>query len=343
MIISRAPVRISLGGGGTDLPSYYEQFGGFLIAGAIDQYVFLAINQRFERSLRISYAQTEIVDAVDAIAHPIVREALRHCGIQNHVEVVSIADIPASSGLGTSSCFTVALLNGLYAFQRQFVPLERLAEEACRLEIEVLKAPIGKQDQYMAALGGVTCLTFERDGTVHAEPLRATAATLDQLERNLLLFYTGVTRNASGILAEQNARSADSHAGTVNALHAIKEIGVQTRRCLEQGDVDAVGELFHEHWETKKRLSAKISDPLIDECYAAARKAGALGGKVVGAGGGGFLLFYCPTDASKSAVGSAMARRGLRPLHFRFDFEGAKIVLNMRTSRERDLPCASAS
>lgn len=343
MIISRAPVRISLGGGGTDLPSYYEQFGGFLIAGAIDQYVFLAINQRFERSIRISYAQTEIVDAVDAIAHPIVREALRLCGMHSHIEIVSIADIPASSGLGTSSCFTVALLNGLYAYQRRFVPLERLAEDACRLEIEVLREPIGKQDQYIAALGGVTCLTFERDGTVHAEPLRASAATIDQLERNLLLFYTGVTRSASGILAEQNAKSAGNHAETVNALHAIKEIGWRTKACLERGHVDEVGELFDVHWETKKQLSSKISDPLIDEWYAAARKAGALGGKVIGAGGGGFLLFYCPTDASKTAVGSAMARCGLRPLHFRFDFEGAKIVLNMRTSRERDLPCASAS
>lgn len=330
MIISRAPVRLSLGGGGTDLASYYSQFGGFLIAGAIDKYVFIAVNHRFEKSIRLSYSQTEIVDNLDDIKHPIFREALRQFGITHHVEAVSIADIPANSGLGTSSCFTVSLLNALHAYQRSYVSLKQLAEEACRLEIETLKEPIGKQDQYIAALGGITCLTFDRDGTVHVEPLKASEETLDQLEKNLLLFYTGVTRKASSILSDQNTKSESQDPKILSSLHEIKEIGFQTKHHLESGHPDEIGYLFDVHWQTKKRLSNKISDPFLDECYEAARKAGALGGKVMGAGGGGFFIFYCPQDAIKIRVREIMQKMGLHLMPFRFDYEGAKIVANMR-------------
>lgn len=331
MIISRAPVRISLGGGGTDLASYYAKFGGFLIAGAIDKYLFLAVNHRFENNIRLSYSQTEIVENLDEIKHPLFRECLRKFGITGNLEAVSLADVPGNSGLGTSSCFTVALLNALHTYKRDPTSLERLAEEACHLEIDILKEPIGKQDQYICSLGGILCLTIDRDGTVHAENLNVTEETIDRLEHNLLLFYTGRKRAASEILHEQNEKSAADDAAVLNTLHEIKEIGLQTRRYLETGRVDEIGNLFDVHWGVKKRLSGKISDPFLDSCYTEARKAGALGGKVMGAGGGGFFIYYCPDDASRSRVRQVMQGKGLWHTPFRFDFEGAKIVSNMRT------------
>ncbi|MBI2339908.1 MAG: sugar kinase [Deltaproteobacteria bacterium] len=331
MIISKAPVRISLGGGGTDLASYYSKFGGFLIAGAIDKYLFLAVNHRFENNVRLSYSQTEIVENAADVKHPLFRECLRKFDITRNLEIVSLADVPGNSGLGTSSCFTVALLNGLHAYKRNYRTLKELAEEACHLEIDILKEPIGKQDQYICSLGGLLCLTIDRDGTVHAENLNVTDETLDRLEHNLLLFYTGVKRAASDILHEQNEKSAADDSAVLNTLHEIKEIGLQTRRYLESGRVDEIGHLFDVHWEVKKRLSGQITNPFLDQCYSEARKAGALGGKVMGAGGGGFFIYYCPDDASKRRVREVMQNKGLWYTPFRFDFEGAKIVSNMRT------------
>lgn len=328
MIISKAPVRISLGGGGTDLASYYSKFGGFLIAGGIDKYIFICINRRFERSLKLSYSKTEVVQSVDQVQHKIFREALRLAGVENQVELSSIADVPANCGLGSSSSFTVALLTALRSYTRNLASLRDLAEEACHIEIDLLKNPIGKQDQYMAAFGGVTALTFEKDGTVHVEPLRIPNGKLVELEYNIALFYTGIERSASEILASQDQKTKEDDQAIIERLHGIKKIGLETRRLFEKGDIDSFGEMLHQHWNTKKQLSSAISNPFIDEAYEEALKAGALGGKIMGAGGGGFFMFYCP--GTKAKVIQRLTAMGLRYFPFRFDFEGAKIVANLR-------------
>ena len=329
MIISRAPVRISLGGGGTDLKSYYSKYGGFLIAGAIDKYIFISANKRFYDSIRLSYSQTEIVDNVADIKHHIFKAALKLLNIDSGIELVSVADVPANCGLGTSSSFTVSLLNALHAYKRDFVTQKQLAEEACHIEIDVLQEPIGKQDQYIAAFGGITCLTFEKNGDVLVEALKISDEALDQMESNIALFYTGIERSASEILAEQDEKSKKDDPKVIDNLHKIKEIGLQTRKVLESGNVDEFGELLHVHWETKRKRSQKMSDPFIDECYDVARKNGALGGKLIGAGGGGFFMFYCH-NSDRPKLSRAMKKMGLKPMKFSFDFEGAKILINMK-------------
>ncbi len=327
MILSRAPTRITLGGGGTDLASYYSRHGGFLIAGAINRYVHILATPRFYPSIRLSYSETEIVDSPDQIKHRIFQAALKLTGLDHGIELHSTADVPANCGLGSSSSFTVALLNALHAYKREFVTQRRLAEEACHVEIEMLGEPIGKQDQYAAALGGVTCFTFEPNGEVIAEPLAVSPETLDLLETNLLLFFTGKERRASDILAEQDQRSRADDQRMIENLHQVKEIGLQTRKYLEHGKIDELGDLFHVHWETKKKRSARMSEPFIDECYEKARRTGALGGKLIGAGGGGFLMLYC-TNGVKSNVVEAMTDMGLRRERFHFDFDGTKVLVN---------------
>jgi D-glycero-alpha-D-manno-heptose-7-phosphate kinase len=329
MIISRAPVRLTLGGGGTDLKSYYSKYGGFLIAGAMDKYIFISANKRFYDSIRLSYSQTEIVDNVADVKHHIFKAALGLLSINRGIELVSVADVPANCGLGTSSSFTVSLLNALHAYKRDFVTQKQLAEEACHIEIDVLQEPIGKQDQYIAAFGGITCLTFEKNGDVLVEALRISDEALDQMESNIALFYTGIERSASEILAEQDEKSKKDDPQVIENLHKIKEIGLQTRKALESGNVDEFGELLHVHWETKKKRSQKMSDPFIDECYDVARKNGALGGKLIGAGGGGFFMFYC-RNSDRPKLSRAMKNMRLKPMRFRFDFEGAKILINMK-------------
>lgn len=329
MILSRAPVRITLGGGGTDLKSYYSRYGGFVIAAAIDRYCSILASKRFYDSIRLSYSQMEIKDSVGEIEHRIFREALKFVGIGNGIELHSVADVPANSGLGSSSSFTVALLNALHAYKRDFVTQKQLAEEACYIEIDVLGEPIGKQDQYIAAFGGITCLTFEKNGEVIVEPLQISDEALDQLDSNLVFYFTGKERSASEILSEQDEKSKKDDLGTIQNLHQIKEIGLETRKYLEKGKVDILGELFHAHWQIKKRRSHKISDPFIDECYEVARKSGAVGGKIMGAGGGGFLMFYC-YNSDKPRLSEAMKKIGLKPVRFHFDFEGAKILVNMK-------------
>ncbi len=329
MIISRAPVRITLGGGGTDLKSYYAKYGGFLIAAAIDRYIFISANKRFYDSIRLSYSKTEIVDRVDLIKHSIFREAMKMMDIDSGIEIVSIADVPANCGLGTSSSFTVSLLNALHAYKRDFVTLRQLAEEACRIEIEILGEPIGKQDQYIAAFGGVTCLTFEKTGDVIVEPLKIPDDALDQLENNVFLFHTGIERSASDILQDQDTRSQKEDKSIIDNLHMVKDIGLRTRAVLEKGDIDSFGVLLEEHWQIKKKRSDKMSDPFMDECYEAGKKSGALGGKIIGAGGGGFFMFYCRGGNGTNLIQS-MKKMGLRLMKFHFDFEGAKILVNMK-------------
>jgi D-glycero-alpha-D-manno-heptose-7-phosphate kinase len=324
MIITRSPLRISLGGGGTDLASYYEGHGGFLIAAALDKYVYITLHRTFDPDMIIKYSRFERVARVDAIEHPIIREALRLTGSTGgYLEITSMSDIPAGTGLGSSGSFTTALLHALHTQQKRFATKEDLAEEACRIEIDILGEPIGKQDQYIAAFGGVTCFTFHPGGKVDVRPLAATEETLVNLEDNLLLFFTGYTRSASSILKDQNDRTKSSDRAMVENLHRVKEIGVASCRALESGDLRGFAALMHEHWEIKRQRSGGMSNSHIDDCYDLARKHGALGGKVIGAGGGGFLMFYAE---DKGRLRHAMREAGLAEVRLRFDFNGTQVV-----------------
>ncbi|MEQ8224729.1 MAG: sugar kinase, partial [Candidatus Eremiobacterota bacterium] len=326
MIISRAPVRLSMGGGGTDLPSYYEQFGGFLMAAALNKYVYININKRFNETIRLSYNKTEIIHDINKIEHNIFREALKLTKIDKQIEIVSIADVPAQCGLGTSSTFTVALLNGLYTYRKVYMDHYKLAELACDIEINYLKEPIGKQDQYASVFGGFNAYWFNKDGSVIVEPVNIKTENLIELQNNLFLFYLNKERKASSILEEQNKKTGTGDKDTIERLHNIKEIGMETRKIFEKGNIDEFGELLNEHWFIKRKLSDKISDPFIDQVYESARKNGATGGKVVGAGGGGFLLLYCPKN--KGRLVEAMRNLGLTPMWFSFEQEGVKIIFH---------------
>jgi len=331
MIVSSAPVRFSLGGGGTDLPSYSSVHGGFLVAAAINKYVYVSANRRFYDTIRLAYSRTETVDAIDKIDHRIFRETLRFCGITSGIELTSVSDVPPNSGLGSSSTFAVALLNALHTYKQEYVSSQQLAEEACRIEIDILKEPIGKQDQFISAYGGITAFTFNTDGSVGAERVPIRPEVLDELESNLLIFYSGVEREASSVLSEQGKSITTNHDNAVERMHRIKALGHETKRILTSGDIDAYGELLHEHWMNKRKLAANMTDSVIDEHYEAARKAGAIGGKLMGAGGGGFFMFYA-TPTERRAVYAAMTARGLRPLRFRFESSGARIAANLRQS-----------
>ena len=326
MIIARTPVRISLGGGGTDLASYYCKYGGFLIAAAIDKYIFITVNRRFEDSIRVSYSKTEIVDKVEEIQHPIVREALKLLGYDGSLEITTIADVPANTGLGTSSSFTVGLLNTLHTYKRESITAKALAEEACRIEIDILGEPVGKQDQYMAAFGGITCLTFAKNGEVTVTPLNISPDIIEELERHIMLFYTGIRRNSADVLSGQNNASQRDDKKVIENLHKIKEIGEEAKIALESGNVHRFGELLHTHWQSKKNLSHKVSRPEIDRWYALARQNGALGGKIMGAGGGGFFMFY--VEGNKSKLRQVIKRENLREMRFKFDLEGSKVLVN---------------
>lgn len=331
MIISRAPLRFSLGGGGSDLPAYARVHGGFVVSAAIDKYVYVTANRRFYRDIRLAYSKTEIVPDVEAIEHPIFREALRMTGISHGIELTSVAELPSNSGLGSSSTFTVALLNALHAYRREFVSSRQLAEEACVLEIDRLGEPIGKQDQYISAFGNVTALTFDPAGAVAVEPVPVRDEVLDELESNLVIAYSGVERQARTVLSEQDRSLRQAGGAAAEDMHRIKAIGQEVHRLLSDGDVDRYGELLHEHWRRKRRQASSMTDPALDEHYEAARQAGALGGKIMGAGGGGFFMFYV-RPADKRRVLETLERRGLRRLRFRFDMDGARIVANLHRS-----------
>ena len=324
MIIARSPLRITLGGGGTDLPSYYGDHGGFLIAAAIDKYVYVTVMRPFTPGIYLKYSKLEHVDATDDVHHPIIREAIKLLQFRTpQVEITTLADIPAGTGLGSSGSFTTALLKALYAHRRRLLHPSELAELACEIEIERLKEPVGKQDQYIAAYGGLTCFTFSKDGHVEAEPLRMPIDAIFNLEDNLLLFFTGFSRSAGSILADQHTRTRAVDADMLSNLHYVKELGLQSRKVLESGNTAAFGELMHQHWEHKKRRTPGMSNPQIDEWYDLGRRNGALGGKLVGAGGGGFLMFY---SEDHRRLRSAMTAAGLEEIRFRFDFEGTKVL-----------------
>ena len=324
MIITRSPLRVSLGGGGTDLPSYSRHYGGFLIAGAIDKYVYITIHPRFVEGFLLKYSQLEEVPTIDEIRHPIIREAIRLVGVDaRNLEIASMADIPAGTGLGSSGSFTTALLKALHSHQKHLVHAHELAAEACHLEIDILGEPIGKQDQYIAAYGGITCFEFGKDDTVRAWPLPISEETLFNLEDNLLLFFTGYSRSASAILKDQDDKSKVADADVLRNLDFIKELGMRSREALEKGRLDEFGRIMNEHWIWKKRRGSGISNGKIDEWYDCAMAHGALGGKVIGAGGGGFLMFYA---GDKARLRHAMREKGLKEVRFRFDFEGTRVV-----------------
>jgi D-glycero-alpha-D-manno-heptose-7-phosphate kinase len=333
MIISRSPVRITLGGGGTDLPSYYEKYGGALIAATIDKYTFVTAHPRFENDIRLKYADLEHVEKIDEIKHNLFREALKLTKIKPGIELTSLADLPGRSGMGSSGSFTVSLLNVLHAYKKEYVSRKQLAKEACKIEIEILNEPVGKQDQYIAAFGGITQFIFEKDGTVKINPLKLKDEYIDELENNLMIYYTGITRFASKILKSQNEKSKKNNKKTLDALHEIKDIGLKTKKALEKGDIDKLGEYLDVHWQTKKSLSKNVSNKFIDECYNLAKKNGALGGKIMGAGGGGFYMFYHNgTNKEKAEFSKEMNKKGLKKMRYNFDFEGTKIIFNMKRS-----------
>src|SRR3989440_12007573 len=325
MIITRSPLRISLGGGGTDLPSYYPEHGGFLIAAAIDKYVYINVHRRFVDGFLLKYSQLEEAATIEEIKHPIIREALRLSGVQErNLEITSMADIPAGTGLGSSGSFTTALLKALHALRRNLIHPAELAEQACHIELEKLREPIGKQDQYIAAYGGITCFEFLPDEQVQTSPLNVSEETLLELEDNLLLFFTGYARSASKILQEQHDKSTQSDEAMLENLHFVKELARQSQRALEGNDLREFARLMDVHWRRKKERSAIMSNDFINDSYDVAMASGALGGKLIGAGGGGFLMFYAD---DKARLRYAMRERGLMEVRFRFEPEGTKILI----------------
>ena len=326
MIIARSPLRITLGGGGTDLPSYYREHEGFLLSAAIDKYVFVTVTRPFTEGVYLKYSHLEHVDKIAQVQHPIIREGLSLLGFKTpQVEITTLADIPAGTGLGSSGSFTTALLKALYTHRRRHLNQMELAELACHIEIDRLGEPVGKQDQYIAAVGGVTCFAFHTDDTVAATPLAISMDTMFDLEDNLLLFFTGFSRNAGSILKDQNTRTKQSDGEMLKNLHYVKELGHRSKQALEKGDTRLFGELMHEHWEHKKRRSGGMSNPKIDEWYELGVKNGAVGGKLVGAGGGGFLMFMAE---DRNRLRHKMSAAGLEEVRFRFDFEGTKVVMS---------------
>jgi D-glycero-alpha-D-manno-heptose-7-phosphate kinase len=326
MIVTRTPFRLPLGGGGTDLPAYYREHGGFFVSGAVDKYMHIVLNDRFDPGIRVSYSQTEIVEKPESIRHPLVREALKMLRFRDRIEIVSLADVPASTGLGSSGSFTVGLLGALHAHQRVVKTPEEIAEEACKIAQDRLHEPSGKQDEYTASLGGLRSYEIDRRGGVTARPLRIADEVLAELEYGIMMFYTGITRSASAILGKQQKKvSQDDDA--LERMHRIKSIGFESKKALEAGDLRRFGELLDEHWSIKRGVTAEMSSDRIDSWYAMARNNGAIGGKVVGAGGGGFLMLYC--DSGRQRVRSALSRQGLVEYRFRFDFEGSKVIYNI--------------
>lgn len=328
MILARAPMRITLGGGGTDLPSYYSKFGGYILSAAIDKYIYIYVNRPAADDLiRVKYSRYEEVVNPDQIKHDLVRPALKLLGVKNNVEIVSMADVPAGTGLGSSSTYLVCLLTALYELKRERVPTQALAEFACKVEMEMAGHPVGKQDHYLAAFGNITCLEIEPNGRVQVSPLNISLTTAEDLHSQLLLFFTGLSRQADNILEAQKQDTEKNDDTVVDSLHRTKEMGLRVKEALTQGNLETFGHILHEHWENKKRRSSAISNPDIDRWYNKAREAGALGGKVIGAGGGGFLMFYCPIR-KKGAVRKVLSSEGLKEMPFNFDFQGAKVLVN---------------
>jgi D-glycero-alpha-D-manno-heptose-7-phosphate kinase len=327
LIVSRTPFRLPLGGGGTDLPAYYSEYGGFFISGAVDKYMHIVLNDRFEPGIRVSYSQTEIVDSPDSIRHPSVREALKLLNFKDKIEIVSLADVPAATGLGSSGSFAVGLLNAIHAHQKEVKTPEQIAEEACDIAMNRLHEHSGKQDEYTASLGGVKSYEIDRSGKVTPRDLDIADETLAELEYGIMMFYTGIKRSSGEILGKQQDRVSKNHDDAAEKMHRIKGIGLESKKALEGGDLQRFGELLHEHWTVKRGVVAGMTTDSIDRWYSTARENGALGGKIVGAGGGGFLMVFCIGGRQK--VRTALMKEGLVEHRFRFDFEGSKVIYNV--------------
>jgi D-glycero-alpha-D-manno-heptose-7-phosphate kinase len=327
MIITRTPFRLTLGGGGTDLPSFYREHGGFILAAAIDKYMFLNVNTPIvDDKIRVRYTGSELVDHVADVQHTLAREAMQYFNISRGLEIVSIADIPAGTGLGSSSSYLVGLLNALHVLVQDQASPQKLAEEACHIELDILKKPIGKQDQYMAAFGGLAVLDIAQDGKVKVSRLNLSVDLIEALEQNIILFYTHDIRDATTILQKQDQATRRNDQTVVGSLREIKDIGIEICSAITKGNLHRFGELMDIHWESKKRLSKGITNPQIDAWYELAKSNGAVGGKISGAGGGGFLMFYC--EEKKLQIRDAIRKAGLRELNFRFDFEGSKVIFD---------------
>jgi len=327
MIITRAPFRIPLGGGGTDLPSYYSKFGGELVSVAIDKYMLVTVNRPVvDKLIRVKYSKSETVQGVDDIEHELVREALKIVGIDSSIEISSIADVPSGTGMGSSGSYLAALLKALHTFKREEVTVKQIADEACRIEIEKLDCPVGKQDQYMASFGGLTRLIIDKRGNVEVERLNLSPGIIRDLENSLCVFYTGIKRQSKEVLSKQNKATVDGDKKVVENLHYIKEIGVDIYKSIKNGDINKFGALMDMHWQHKRSLTNNVTSSEIDLWYREGKYAGALGGKIMGAGGGGFLLFCCPGD--KTPLRTAMAKLGLVEMFFNFDFDGVKILVD---------------
>lgn len=333
MIVTRTPFRVTLGGGGTDLPSYYREHGGFIFAMGLDKYMYIMVNPpTVDRKIRLQYSKSEIVDHVSELHHDLAREALRLHGIEEAIEVSSMADLPAGAGVGSSSTYLVGLLTAIRSYRRKPVPLQELAEEACHIELNILKKPIGKQDQYMATFGGLTVLNIDRNGTVKVETVDLQPGAIDDLVANTHIYYTGVLRSALDILSEQNSALAikqeKSHTLVTDSMHRIKELGYRILEAIREENFDAFGQMLDEHWQSKKRMSGKISLKRVDELYDLVRKEyNVLGGKIIGAGGGGFIMLYCNKDHKR--LNRFMEQHGMMRLHYAIEFEGSKVVTNL--------------
>jgi len=326
MIISRSPLRLSLGGGGTDLPSYYEKHEGFLISAAIDKYIYITLHENFEEEIIIKYSKLEKVKDIDDIKHPIIRESLKLLNFSKiSLEISSMADIPSGTGLGSSGSFTTALLKSLHTYKKNIVSQKLIAEQACKIEIEKLQEPIGKQDQYISAIGGITTFDFKKNGDVIYKPLKINNEVLYNLEDNLILYFTGFSRSASNILIDQDLKSKEDNQEMIDNLHFTKDLGKESMKELLNENLENFASLMHKHWLHKKQRSEGMSNKNINEWYDFAIKCGALGGKLIGAGGGGFLMFYVN---DKKKFRELFAKTKLKELRFKFDFDGVRNILN---------------
>jgi D-glycero-alpha-D-manno-heptose-7-phosphate kinase len=325
MIITQTPMRISLGGGGTDLPFYYKRKGGLLVTATINKSVFVAVKEKFEKEIKLVYAKTEVVSSAKEIQNERAREALKLMGIENGVEINVMSDLPTRTGLGGSASFLVGLLHALHLFKGEFPSKRTLAEEACKIEMEILKYPVGKQDQYAVSYGGIIQMKIDKEGVVTVEPLDISKDTVEELENNLMLFYTGITRDSFKILEEQK-NTIESNKDRIKYMDEIKKIGKDIKKCLEKGNTDKFGKLLNLHWKNKRKIMKEMSNTQIDKWYELALKNGAFGGKIIGAGGGGFLMFYCKYDRENFI--KTMVNSGLKYIPFKFDWDGTKVLVN---------------
>jgi len=329
MIIVRAPFRIPLGGGGTDIPSYYNKYEGLLLTATINKYMFVNINRpALVDNIKIGYSKIEIVNSPEDIKHDIVKETLKYLKIEKPIEIHSMADLSAGSGMGSSSAYTVALLHGLNTLNRRFMSLENMAEEACKIEMELCNKPIGKQDQYASTFGGINQLHINKSGNVTVTPIKLKQETIFELENRLMMFYTNINRDTNKIIKEQSNKIIIDEETATNSMHNIKKIGIEIKNALLNNDVDNFGYFLHEHWKEKKKISTMMSNSNIDKWYNRGLNNGALGGKIMGAGGGGFLLF-CVKNGNRKRLRNAMEEEGLQYMNFKFDFEGVKVLTNI--------------